>query len=96
MWYDDVNTIWVAVTDSRLRFWVKVVDVSPSGHWVGGGAVGWVRKFERVVGVDVAVGVGAEVVEDMSLERVGRFHYESVKIKPPEPVSLTIVSTLTP
>ena len=44
-------------------------------------------NVERIIGVDVAVRCFAEVVEDVGLEGVGRFHYEGVEIEPPEPDS---------
>lgn len=46
---------------------------------------------ERVVGVDVAVGGLAQVVEDVGLEGVGGLHYEGVEVEPPEPVECQYV-----
>lgn len=48
---------------------------------------------EGVVGVDVAVGVFGEVVEDVGLEGVGGFHYEGVEVHPPEPVAIRILTS---
>ena len=60
-----------------------------AGEGAGGvievGGVEGVRDVERVVEVDVAVGVGLEGVEDVRLERVAGFHDEGVEVKPPEP-----------
>lgn len=41
--------------------------------------------LERIVNVDVSVDGVLEVVEDVRLQGVGRFHYEGVEIQPPEP-----------
>ena len=72
--HDEVDGLRFAVANGAAGFGVKV--------WAGEG-VGYV---EWVVGVDIAVGVCAEVVEDVGLEGVGWLHYESVEIHPPEPV----------
>jgi hypothetical protein len=50
-----------------------------------------VGDVERVVGVDVAVGVEGEVVEDVGLEGVVGLHDEGVEVEPPEPVFLFLV-----
>ena len=45
---------------------------------------------ERVVVVNVAVGVFVEVFEDVIFERVGVFHDVGVEIEPPEPMQLAL------
>ena len=43
-------------------------------------------NLEWIVDVDVSVGVGAEVVEEVGLQGVGGFHDEGVEVEPPEPI----------
>lgn len=43
-------------------------------------------NVERVVYVDVAIGVANDVVENVALEGVGGFHNEGVQVQPPEPM----------
>ena len=42
-------------------------------------------NVQRVIDINVSVGICCQGVEDMRLERVGRFHDEGVEIEPPEP-----------
>jgi len=49
---------------------------------------------ERVIVVNVAVGVLGKSVKYVRLEGVGGFHYEGIKIKPPEPMNSQISSEL--
>lgn len=44
---------------------------------------------ERVVVVDISVGVGCEIVEDVGLEGVGRLHNKRIQVQPPEPISVS-------
>ena len=72
-----------------------VVAGEGAGRVVEVGGVEWVGDVERVVEVDVAVGVGAEAVENMGLQGVAGFHDEGIEVEPPEPgidvVSMVIV-----
>ena len=45
---------------------------------------------ERVVDIDVAIGVGRKVVEDVPLKGIGRFHDKCVEIEPPEPAPVLV------
>ena len=47
------------------------------------------RYVEWVVGIDIAVGVVPEVIEDMVLERVRGFHDEGIYVEPPEPTGIS-------
>lgn len=51
---------------------------------------------EGVVGVDIAVGVGAEVVEDVVFERVRVLHDVGVEVEPPETLRLRILPHTVP
>ena len=65
---DEVDGVGLAVPDSRLGDFVEVV----SGEGMG--------DIERIVDIDVAVGVFVKVVEDMRLEGVRWLHDEGVEI----------------
>jgi hypothetical protein len=71
---DEVDGFGFAVTDGAKRVGVKVWELEGMGN------------VERVVNIDVAVGDLGEVVEDVRLEGVGGLHYESIEVKPPEPL----------
>ena len=47
---------------------------------------------ERIVDIDISVGVGFKIIEDMPLQRVRRFHYEGIEVKPPKPAFLSLMS----
>lgn len=48
-------------------------------------ADGRMSDVEGIVLIDVSVGILGKVVEDVSLQRVGRLHDEGIEIQPPKP-----------
>ena len=40
---------------------------------------------ERIVDIDVTIDVVGQILEDVLLQGVGRFHNEGIQVKPPEP-----------
>lgn len=71
--HNHVNRGLLSITNRRQLLRRKI--------WLGK----WVSDVEWVVVVDIAVGVGLEVVENMRLKRNRWLHDECVLIKPPEP-----------
>jgi hypothetical protein len=76
LWDDEVDGVGV------------VVACWGGGDRVEEGRFRWMGDFERVVVVDVSVDVWCgEDVKDVRLKRYAGFHYEGVKVEPPEPGS---------
>lgn len=77
-----VDRVHLSVTYGRSCHWIEVFVCERMGD------------VERVVDVDVAVGDGFELLEDVALKRVVRLHDECVRVQPPEPVKINKIDFL--
>ena len=78
LWYDQVDRVNFAISNSGSRYFVEM--------WI----LKRVREVERVIEVDVAIGISLEVVENVRLKRVRRLHNKGIKIKPPKPTEYPV------